>query len=257
MAATDCAVADNFRVHGLAKRAVEPMAGPACKAVARAVVPEVVVGPVSTCPCPESVRGKGLERASFGESLHAFSTLNPTEAEPVPSPPAIPKLTGVEHIGLTVPDIEAATRFFVDVVGAESVYDIGPFESADDWMASHLAVHPRARINKLRLLKVANGPALELFEFTSPDQNTSLPRNSDHGGWHLAFYVEDMERALVALKAHQVRIQSGPVTMTEGPSAGLQWLYFQAPWGQQLELVSYPDGIEAYRERRLRMWRPH
>ena len=44
-----------------------------------------------------------------------------------------------------------------------------PFESADDWMAAHLAVHPRARINKLRVLRVANGPVLELFEevFTS------------------------------------------------------------------------------------------
>ncbi len=170
--------------------------------------------------------------------------------------PAIPGLTGVEHIGLTVPEIEAATQFFVDVIGAETLYDIGPFESADDWMAAHLAVHPRARINKLRMLKVANGPVLELFEFTSPDQIQALPKNSDIGGWHMAFYVEDMDKALAALKTHNCRIQSGPVTMTEGPSAGLQWLYFQAPWGQQLELVSYPGGIAAYRERRLDIWRP-
>ena len=178
-------------------------------------------------------------------------------AAPVPvAAPPVPGLTGVEHIGLTVPDIDQASRFFVDVLGAETLYDIGPFETADDWMAAHLAVHPRARINKLRVLKVANGPVLELFEFVSPDQNTAHPKNSDHGGWHMAFYVEDMDKALVALKAHACRIQSGPVTMTEGPSAGLQWLYFQAPWGQQLELVSYPGGIAAYRERRLDIWRP-
>ncbi len=171
-------------------------------------------------------------------------------------PPPIPGLTGVEHIGLTVPDIETATAFFADVIGAEALYDIGPFESADDWMASHLAVHPRSRISKLRMLKVANGPVLELFEFTSPDQNTTMPRNSDHGGWHLAFYVEDMEKASVALRQHRCDIQSGPVTMTEGPSAGLEWLYFKAPWGQQLELVSYPGGIAAYREMRRDIWRP-
>lgn len=171
-----------------------------------------------------------------------------------PSP--IPKLRGVEHIGLTVPNIDEATRFFAEVIGAEVLYDIGPFESADDWMAAHLAVHPRARINKLRVLKVAHGPSLELFEFTAPDQRTTHPKNSDHGGWHLAFYVDDMEAALAALKAHNCRIQSGPVTMTEGPSAGLQWLYFQAPWGQQLEIVSYPGGIAAYHERSLDVWRP-
>ena len=172
------------------------------------------------------------------------------------TPPSIPGLTGIEHIGLTVPSLEEATGFFQDVLGAETLYDIGPFESADDWMASHLAVHPRARINKLRVLRIANGPVLELFEFTSPDQRTAMPRNSDHGGWHMAFYVEDMEAALLALRAHRCRIQSGPVTMTEGPSAGLTWLYFQAPWGQQLELVSYPGGIAAYRDRHHDIWRP-
>jgi catechol 2,3-dioxygenase-like lactoylglutathione lyase family enzyme len=171
-------------------------------------------------------------------------------------PAPIAGLTGVEHIGLTVPSLEEAMRFFSDVIGAEVLYDIGPFESADDWMASHLAEHPRARINKVRMIRVANGPVLELFEFTSPDQRTTMPRNSDFGGWHIAFYVEDMDRALAALKAHQCRIQNGPVTMTEGPSAGLTWLYFQAPWGQQLEVVSYPGGIAAYRALGREVWRP-
>ncbi len=168
----------------------------------------------------------------------------------------IPGLSGIEHIGLTVPDIEAATTFFTEVIGATTLYDIGPFESAEDWMASHLAVHPRAKIRKLRVIQVANGPVLELFEFSSPDQRTVMPKNSDHGGWHLAFYVEDMDAALGALKHHNVRIQSGPVTMTEGPSSGLQWLYFSAPWGQQLELVSYPGGIAAYKALRREVWRP-
>ena len=168
----------------------------------------------------------------------------------------VPGLKGIEHVGLTVPDMEVATAFFRDVLGAEVLYDIGPFESADEWMAQHLAVHPRARINKLRVLKVAHGPVLELFEFTAPDQRTAPPRNSDTGGWHMAFYVEDMDAALTALRQHRCSIQSGPVTMTEGPSAGLSWLYFQTPWGQQLELVSYPDGIAAYQDNSLDIWRP-
>jgi catechol 2,3-dioxygenase-like lactoylglutathione lyase family enzyme len=170
-------------------------------------------------------------------------------------PQRIPGLAGVEHIGLTVPNLDEATRFFTDLLGAETLYDVGPFESPDDWMAAHLAVHPRARINKLRVIRVANGPVLELFEFTAPDQSTSLPKNSDVGGWHLAFYVEDMDAALAALKTHDVAIQSGPVVMTEGASAGLTWLYFKAPWGQQLELVSYPGGLAAYKGLR-EVWRP-
>ena len=65
-----------------------------------------------------------------------------------------------------------------------------------------------------------------------------------------------MDAALAALKSHAVAIQSGPVLMTEGPSAGLSWLYFKAPWGQQLELVSYPGGIDAYKRLRREVWRP-
>ena len=30
---------------------------------------------------------------------------------------AVPGLRGVDHIGITVPDIEQATAFFVDVLG--------------------------------------------------------------------------------------------------------------------------------------------
>lgn len=167
----------------------------------------------------------------------------------MPTPSAIPGLTGIEHIGLTVPDIEAASRFFGDVLGAETLYDIGPFEHADDWMANHLAPAKGGHIYRMRVMKIANGPVMELMQFAGAGAGPGA-------GWHMAFYVDDMEQALVALKSHAVAIQSGPVTMTEGPSAGLQWLYFQAPWGQQLELVSYPGGIAAYREMRLDIWRP-
>jgi catechol 2,3-dioxygenase-like lactoylglutathione lyase family enzyme len=159
----------------------------------------------------------------------------------------------LEHVGLTVPDIDAATRFFTDVLGGEVLYDIGPFASPDEWMAVHLAMQANSRIHRLRVLKVANGPTLELFEFQR-DSGQGAGRSG--GDWHLAFYVEDMDRALDALKQHAVAIQSGPVTMTQGPSAGLTWLYFTAPWGLQLELVSYPGGIAAYKRLGASVWRP-
>lgn len=183
----------------------------------------------------------------------------PPQSTPSPSvPAAIPGLAGLEHVGLTVPDIDAATRFFADVLGGEALYDIGPFASPDDWMAVHLVVQPRARIHRLRVLKLANGPALELFEvLAEPVSGPQPPRwTAPSAGWHMAFYVDDMDQALAALKAHAVEIQSGPVTMTEGPSAGLTWLYFSAPWGLQLELVSYPDGIAAYKQLGVSVWRP-
>jgi catechol 2,3-dioxygenase-like lactoylglutathione lyase family enzyme len=168
----------------------------------------------------------------------------------------LPGLLGVDHIGLTVPDIEAATRFFVDVLGGEVLFEIGPFVSADDWMARHLDVHPRGVVRKLRMLRLATGPSIELFEYEAPDRNPTRPRNSDGGGHHLAFHVANMEAAVAHLKQHGATVLGDPTTMTDGASAGLRWVYFLSPWGLQLELVSAPDGLAYERAGGPPMWRP-
>ena len=35
----------------------------------------------------------------------------------------------------------------------------------------------------------------------------------------------------------------GPISITEGPAAGQAIVYFNAPWGLQLEAISYPKGM--------------
>jgi len=168
----------------------------------------------------------------------------------------LPGLLGTEHIGLTVPDMDAATSFFVDVLGAEVLFEVGPFYSDDDWMERHLGVHPRATIPRLRMLRLAQGPSLELFEYVAPDQRQDRPRNSDAGGHHLAFYVTDMTAAVEHLKRQGVELLGEPTTMTDGASAGLTWVYFLAPWGLQLELVSAPSGLAYEKSGGRSMWRP-
>ena len=136
-----------------------------------------------------------------------------------PATNGLPGLRGTEHIGLTVPDLDAATAFFVDVLGAEALFEVGPFASSDDWMGKRLGVHPRATIRKLRMLRMANGPSLELFEYASPDHDPERPRNSDAGGHHLAYYVTDMAAAIAYLTRHVVTIIGDPTTLTDGASA--------------------------------------
>jgi len=168
----------------------------------------------------------------------------------------VPGLRGVEHIGLVVPDLGAATEFFTSVLGAEALYDVGPFAGPEDWMAGHLAGASGGHIHRMRVLGVRNGPSIELIELTGADGSGAGTHATAPAGWHIAFYVDDMDAALAALKAHGCPILSGPVDMTEGPGAGLSWLYFRTPWGQQLELVSYPGGIAAYRDGKRSVWQP-
>ncbi len=168
----------------------------------------------------------------------------------------LPGLAGTDHVGLTVPDLEAATRFFVDVIGCKIVFDVGPFMSNDDWMQRHLGVDPRSKINKLRMLKCANGPSIELFEYDVRDQKGVGPKNSDVGGHHLAFYVADLNAAVAHLRQHGIEVLGEPTLMTEGPSAGLHWVYFTAPWGMTMELVSYPRGMAYESGAQEILWRP-
>ncbi len=168
----------------------------------------------------------------------------------------LPGLSGTDHVGFTVPDIEAATRFFVDVIGCNVVYEIGPFVSDDDWMQVHLGVHPRSVIKTLRMLRCKNGPAFELFEYDLDGSVQKPPPNSDVGAAHLGFVVDDIAAAVAHLKSHGVEVQGEPTTMEEGPSEGLTWIYFLSPWGMQLELVSYPDGMAVTRENPDALWSP-
>lgn len=169
----------------------------------------------------------------------------------------LPGLRGPDHFGLTVPDLTEAVTFFRDVIGCAEFYPLGPFSGGDGtWMQDHLNVAASATIPAMRLMRCGNGANLEIFEYTAPDQRTVPPRNSDIGGHHIAFYVDDIEVAVAYLQEHGVTVLGTPTQMTDGPSAGETWVYFLAPWGLQLELVSYPDGkaYEATFDNRL--WDP-
>lgn len=168
----------------------------------------------------------------------------------------LPGLVGAEHIGFTVPDVDAAVRFFTEVIGCTKAYEIGPFQSADDWMQRQLGVHPRAILRKLAMLRCKTGPNFEIFEYEVDGQVVTQPSNSDVGGHHLAFYVSDIAGAVAYLKAQGLTVQGDVVTMQEGPSKGLSWVYFLSPWGMQLELVSAPQGQAVTLQDPSALWSP-
>jgi glyoxylase I family protein len=153
----------------------------------------------------------------------------------------MPGLRRLDHIGFTVPDLDEAQHFLVEVLGCEYLYSLGPFSDDGDWMADHLNVHPRATVPQNRFFRLGGQAILEVFAYTAPDQRPEPPRNSDVGGHHVALYVDDLDAAVAHLHAHGVKVLGGP-TASRGHHLGQRWVYFLAPWGMQFELVSYPDG---------------
>jgi catechol 2,3-dioxygenase-like lactoylglutathione lyase family enzyme len=182
---------------------------------------------------------------------------NSMESDPitVSKKNGLPALYGIEHVGLTVPDLEEATEFFVQVMGCEVVYTMGPFHYKENWFDLNPEFLPQTR-RTIRTLSCRNGAHIELFEFSAPDQRKQMPRNIDYGGHHVAFYVDDMDAAIAYLKDKGVRLY-GEKKYASGPEAGKDstFIHFCTPWGLMLELVSYPNG-RAYEQERPPMWRP-
>jgi catechol 2,3-dioxygenase-like lactoylglutathione lyase family enzyme len=167
----------------------------------------------------------------------------------------IPGLRGTDHIGFTVPDLDEAHRFLVDILGCEHIYVLGAKQADDEWMLRHLGVHPRTVIREIRFYRLGAGANFEVFLYESADGQNPQPRNSDIGGFHIAFYVDDLDVAVAYLREKGVEVMGEP-TASKQAAEGQRWIYFRAPWGLQFELVSFPGGkaYEAYAARLL--WHP-
>ncbi|MCZ8545637.1 VOC family protein [Mesorhizobium qingshengii] len=170
---------------------------------------------------------------------------------------SIPGMRGHDHTGITVPDMKQAVDFFTDVVGCKKAMSFGPF--ADDkgsFMQDLLGVDPKAVIEEITMVRCGYGSNIELFKYTAPDQKDLQARNSDIGGFHIAFYVDDVAAAKAYLDAKGVKTRLGPLPVKEGPAAGQTILYFQAPWGLQLEAISYPTGMAYEKGAETVLWSP-
>ncbi len=157
----------------------------------------------------------------------------------------LPGLEGMDHVGITVPDLDEAVAFYCTLLGAREIFRLGPFDARDfdlvdgkDWALAHVNVAD-GRFT-LAMLEYAKASRLELFQYDRPtDRPNAPPRNSDLGGHHIAFKVSDLDAVLAIAETLSLKFLAGPIEINEGPAAGQRIIYVLDPWGNQLELVEY------------------
>lgn len=156
-------------------------------------------------------------------------------------------LKRVDHVSLTVHDLDAAIAFYTEAFGAELAYRMGPFDAASlprmedgrDWTAAHINV-PGARLEIAMLSFGPDNPGMELFRYAAPsDAATKPPRNCDVGSRHVCFEVEDLDAAVRFLAERGCRPMAGSIDMYDGPCPPSRSWYVLDPFGNQLELVQY------------------
>jgi catechol 2,3-dioxygenase-like lactoylglutathione lyase family enzyme len=154
-----------------------------------------------------------------------------------------PSFLVVDHVSRTVPDLDQALAFYCGVLEGRELYRMGPLDAADipvgaddrDWMESHVGV-PDARLT-LAMIEFDGGARIQLVQYDKPsDRKVEPPRNCDLGGHHLAFRVDDVERAAAWLAGHGCTPMD-VIEVDAGPLAGKKNLYILDPFGLQLELV--------------------
>lgn len=150
----------------------------------------------------------------------------------------------IQHIGITVPDLEEATRFLTAGLGAEVAYD--GLTSADEPRSGEeverqLGLPQGAAIHKQRFFVIGGGPGLEVFEISGEQRPAA--GLADFGLNHISFYCDDLDGAIERLvAAGGTKLNEVHENSRHEDSPGNGSIYVKAPWGMLIELQTIPGG---------------
>jgi catechol 2,3-dioxygenase-like lactoylglutathione lyase family enzyme len=144
---------------------------------------------------------------------------------------------GVQHVGLTVSDLERSLRFYTDVLECTIVFQQ---EKRGGYLAA-IVGYPDADVRMAHVQPPGNSPRIELFEYRQP---RSAPRDLEPrnvGNAHVCFLVDDLPSLYERLVDQGVDTMSAPVEIDTGVNAGGYGLYLRDPDGIILELFQPPS----------------
>lgn len=155
-------------------------------------------------------------------------------------------IRGIEHIGITVPEIEAAERFFVEAFGARTLYALiekGGKPQLGDEMEGKNGLEAGTKIVAMRMMRIADGANVELFEVDGAHGSVA-DGPSRYGLHHFALYVDDLDAAASRFRAAGGTMLEGPIELggkERGP--GNRCWFGNTPWGLHVEFVHLPSPI--------------
>jgi len=123
-------------------------------------------------------------------------------------------IRGIEHIGITVADIQQAKQFFINALGASVLYQLvssdDPKDSiAGDDMQPLNGFPSELNVTGLAMLRLANGCNVELFQ-TQPVTQDHQANPSQSGINHFSLYVDDIQEAGERMREHGAKLFDGP-----------------------------------------------
>jgi catechol 2,3-dioxygenase-like lactoylglutathione lyase family enzyme len=148
----------------------------------------------------------------------------------------------VNHIGITVPDVFAAIRWYEEVFGFTVVLEPRELDATGNAETSQVFGKRFRKAHQAQLI-TGNGVGLEVFQIVDPPTDT---RESDHddpvpyrrnGPWHICITHPDVPAMLARIRAHGGTVLTEPQEFVPGRP----WLlaYTTDPWGIVFEIMNY------------------
>ncbi len=143
-------------------------------------------------------------------------------------------MTSLNHVGLTVTDLEASRSFYVDVVGMEVV--LGGFHTGGEWFDT-LTGNDGAVIEAALLS--AGDTTLQLVQYHEAGNPEAVTGHNRVGNLHLSFNVEDVASKHAEL-AQRPDVRATAVVQL--PVEGYKSFYVRDPDGVPVEFLESPKG---------------
>lgn len=146
-------------------------------------------------------------------------------------------IKGIEHVGLSVADLERSLAFYRDLLGFELLRVL---DCAPEGDLGTVVGMPGCRARVAHLL--LGGRMLELFEYAEPRGRVQADNacQADHGWIHTGLTSTDTRADYAQLREHGVEFLSEPVEFR--PDVWI--VYFKGPDDEVVELRQTPGGVE-------------
>jgi catechol 2,3-dioxygenase-like lactoylglutathione lyase family enzyme len=141
-------------------------------------------------------------------------------------------MASVNHVGVTVSDLEASRAFYVDVVGLELV--LPGFRTGGEWFDT-LTENRGAVIDAVLLS--AGEMTLQLVQYYEAGNPDAVTGHNRVGNLHLSFDVEDVEAKHAQLKEHP---ELRATEVVQLPVEGYKSFYVRDPDGVPVEFLESP-----------------
>ncbi|MDM8167955.1 VOC family protein [Roseovarius sp.] len=168
-------------------------------------------------------------------------------------------IRGIEHVGVTVPDHDAAVAFFKAAFDAEPMYSQtdthgGPFPAEDIGKLNGLRAG--TAMVKVSVLRLRNGPNVELFEIAHP-AGDPVANIANYGISHFSVNTSDLDATIARFSAAGGTLLSEPYALgapEDGP--GNRGVFGRTPWGLLIEIQALPSEMTYFPDATARRWIP-